>query len=113
MCETLCNLGDHLVKEELLADVAANRHASLNCRIPAYFKKALRQAYAEVNLLDDQALTLSSLNNDSPYNYPDRSKLHRAMLLFPTPELVELEMIRSYVANEAVRLANADVVVLN
>ena len=94
MCDTLTRLGDHLVQPSRSAVPD-----SLITRIPTHFKQSLRLAYSAIFLVDDNALTLSVLNGNSPLDYPDRSKFNKALLMVPTPELIELEQIRFAHAN--------------
>ena len=113
-CDTLLYLGDQLVKDDFALAAVSNRRPYLVSRVPASFKALLRKAFAEVNLLDDNALVLSSLNGDSPFDYPDNAKLYRAMLMVPTLQLIELEFERFTNINNSYRALQApDVQVLN
>ena len=87
-------MGDHLVRpgNSEFPDL-------LISRIPARFKEALRLAYSAIHLVDNQALTLSLLNGNSPLDYPDRSKFYKALLMLPSPELIENEQTRFATAN--------------
>ena len=87
-------MGDHLVHP-----ANADFPDLLISRIPSHFKDALRIAYSAIHLVDKHALTLSLLNGNSPLDYPDRSKFYKALLMLPTPELVELEQTRFATAN--------------
>jgi hypothetical protein len=56
--------------------------------VPAYFKEALRLAYAELYLLNDNAIVLSYLNGMTPFDYPDPAKFNKALLMLPSPDLI-------------------------
>ena len=122
LCDTLLYLGDHIVQEEappiglidpddedavedLALYEAVHREPSLVSRVSAHFKMLLRKAYAEINCLDDNAIVLSYLNGGSPYDYPDQSKWNKALLLFPSNELIELEYQRFSRINSSLRSA--------
>ena len=102
---TLTTLGNHILAQEL-ADhrrlTRANLEANLPpppdpsflSRVPAHFCRLLGRAYGELNLVHDEALTLSLLNQTSPHSYPDPEKRDRALLLVATEELLEQEIDR-------------------
>jgi hypothetical protein len=52
------------------------------------------RAYAELYLLDNNALILAYLNGDLPSDYPDPAKRDRASIVMGTPQLVDLELDR-------------------
>ena len=127
-CDTLLYLGDHLVSDEAADDEDSEDSAdsdasddteavpipSLVSRVSARFKRLLRRAYAEINCLDDNSIVLSYLNGNSPYDYPDQAKWNRALLMFPSNELIELEYQRFSSINSAIRASQTpDVLILN
>ncbi len=88
-------MGDHLYKQEFDAAKLRKKQPPFLSTVPAYFTKALRAAYGEIYLLDEHALTLSYVNGTSPFAYPDANKIEKALLLLPSPELVERELDRT------------------
>jgi len=101
-------MGDHLLRQSALKATHEKREPSLVSLVPPYVKNLLGRAYAEIYLLDDQALTLSYLNNRSPFCYQDQGKMNRAMLLLATPELVDLDMDAASALNAASRVVQLD-----
>jgi hypothetical protein len=85
-------LGDHRLERARSTLVHAGEdEVPLLCRVPSDFKAALAKAYAELHLLDDQALLMSYFNDTSPFVYPDPAKLNRALLLLPGKDLLDHE----------------------
>ena len=66
----------------------------LQVRVPAAFRRALRFAYASIYLLDEQALCLSYFNQTSPHLYVDQYQHSKALLMLPSPVLIEQEIDR-------------------
>ncbi len=87
-------MGDHLFKQERKAAREKKKEPPFIASVPAFFTRALREAYAEIYLLDDYALTMSYINRDSPFNYPDPAKIEKALLLLPHPDLIEQDLDR-------------------
>jgi hypothetical protein len=88
-------MGDHLFKQELDAAKLRKKQPPFLSTVPAYFTRALRTAYGEIYLLDEHALTLSYINGTSPFAYPDATKVDKALLLLPSPDLIERELDRT------------------
>ena len=104
ICSTLTSMGDHLLRQDAISAEAEGRPPSLVSLVPPYVKKLLGRAYSELYLLDDQALTLSYLNNRSPFCYQSQSKMNSAMLLLATPELVDMDMDNASAYNASLRV---------
>ena len=105
MFEVLSDIGDHRIasmmedyEEDLAKSVRDNSTPpelpSLQVRVPAGSRKALRRAYSLIYLVHEHALTTSYFNRTSPHSYPDPDKLEQALLHLATPELVDLELDR-------------------
>ena len=101
----LTSLGNHLLAEELSQhrkQCKVNEESNLPpppdpsflSRIPAHFRRLLGRAYCELNLLHDEAITMSYFNQTCPQAYPDPEKCDRALLLLPTEQLLDLEIDR-------------------
>ncbi len=84
----LTNLGDHMLKQEHDLAIRKKKVPPFFSTVPAYFKEALRLAYAELYLLDDNAIVLSYLNGTTPFDYPDPAKFNKALLMLPSPDLI-------------------------
>ena len=105
MFKVLTDIGDHrLVASKQAADDAlkiAIREgkpppppAPLQVRVPSAFQKSLRYAYSSIYLLDEQALRMSYFNQTSPHSYTNAQKHAKALLMLPSPALIEQEIDR-------------------
>jgi hypothetical protein len=91
-CQQLTLLGDHSLERSRTTLLHAGcDDLPLLCRVPSEFKNALAKAYAELNLLHDQALIVSYLNDTIPHLYEDEAKMSRALLLLPGRDLLDHE----------------------
>ncbi len=89
-CQQLTLLGDHSLETARNTLIRAGcDELPLILRIPPAFKTALGKAYAEINLLHDQAMVLSYFNDTIPHMYPDEAKFTKAQLLLPSPDLID------------------------
>ena len=106
MFKILTDIGDHrLASAKADHDKALKKAAReggtpppplpLQVRVPAAFRRSLRYAYASIYLLDEQALTLSYFNQTSPHLYPDQEQHSKALLMMPSPILIEQEIDRA------------------
>jgi hypothetical protein len=94
-CQALTSHGDHIFAEQKRVAEEADEVPPLLARIPSHFKRALALAYANIHLVDDQALVLSYMNCTSPFYYTDDAKIYQAMLLLPSFELINYERDRA------------------
>jgi hypothetical protein len=103
-------LGDAWLGNALNVALQANRRPCFIERVPVHLIRALRRAFSDLFLCDERSLLLSYFNKTSPFIYPDQRRLNKAMLLFPTPELVRAEFSTIMEYNHSLRheLNNVD-----
>jgi hypothetical protein len=104
-CQLLAQLGDQLLAQSGDEGMATGRNLTLHEQVPGFVRRALGVAYGEIFMVDDYALHMSYLNGTSPFDYPMQSRYHKALLLFPTPQLLRNELEGVLQTNLAIRQA--------
>lgn len=96
-------LGDAWLTSALANAIHARRRPYFIERVPVHLVRALRRAFSELFLCDELSLLMSYFNKTSPFIYPDQRRINKAMLLFPTPQLIRAEFVTVMEYNHSLR----------
>jgi hypothetical protein len=102
-CKLLMRLGDAWLGNALAVAQQQRRRPYFIERVPVHLIRALRRAFSELFLCDELSLLMSYFNKTSPFIHPDRRRINKAMLLFPTPQLIRRELCTVTEYNHSLR----------